>query len=380
MDALEPAVPSRRKRRALALAAGAAIAIIAASLVYLRQSAPAPTPAPKPFVNAVDANIDFMTYDFPSPMVAWAFHHPQNGAVEAGKFSVSRTLDGGRTWQVRMKGEGSYGGGVTVRFFDEQHGFVAVLGFSPQLYRTSDGGGSWIRLSLPVLQVAEAVFIDAGHGWLVVRPLDRDHRVYLFSTEDGGDSWRRLPDPPNASSGLAARGPTEAWLASGLAPARVYRSVDGGLSWQSRELPRPAIDREFLVGPWQTFVRALPGIGVYASAQCDCLPNNRLDFTSFDGGATWRPFTFMPGVRPFLTAFQDDSHWWSIDARTLRRTSDAGQTWTKVSDQLPDWEFQPRAIDMTHAWARLLVVGGYGLARTEDAGLHWTRVKVPQST
>jgi hypothetical protein len=277
-----------------------------------------------------------------------------------------------------MRGRGSFRGFV-IRFFDKARGFVLVG--AAQLYRTRDGGDNWTRLSLPVMQVSDAAFPDESHGWVAARPFDRTEKIYLYATEDAGDSWQRLPDPPDATSVLSVRSPAEAWLASrGAGPPRVYRSIDGGRSWQSREVPLPTGETALLGAPWwTTFVRLLPGNGVYVSAQCDCPSARRLDLTSLDGGATWRSVQFMSGWRPLFTAFQDDTHWWFIDARTLYRSSDAGKTWTSVNTQLPAWEFAPRAVDMTHGWARISVTGGYGLATTSDAGLHWTRVTIPQS-
>jgi photosystem II stability/assembly factor-like uncharacterized protein len=107
-------------------------------------------------------------------------------------------------------------------------------------------------------------------------------------------------------------------------------------------------------------------------------------FTSFDGGATWRslPDSIDPRapVRR-VAAYQDDFHWWYVETKTLYRTADAGQTWTKISDQLPDGMFRPSAIDVKHAWAMILSssLNRHGLVTTNDAGLHWTKVTVPQA-
>jgi photosystem II stability/assembly factor-like uncharacterized protein len=377
MDTPEPAGLARRKRRAVALAAAAVIVIVAGGLVYLRSSPPT---APRA-INPADASPDFAMYDFISPTVAWALGFPDRSLG----FSVSRTVDGGKHWQRRLSGDhrNSAGAPLLIRFFDEKHGFVAN-GAGP-LLRTSDGGASWTSLSLPEPMGSRIGFRDEAHGWLIA-PLGRGARqpVHLYATDDAGDSWHRLPDLPAGIQSFAFRRSSEAWLAgNNSGPPHVYRSVDGGLSWQQREIPLPEGSLIPAIESWDTLVTLLPGQGAVASAFCGCPEVDGFQSISLDGGATWRfvpdPYNPRVPVRS-MVAYQDDVHWWFIDARVLYRSSDAGQTWSKAADHLPDWHFLPRAIDMKHAWAQIGVIGGSGLATTGDAGLHWTRVTVPLST
>jgi photosystem II stability/assembly factor-like uncharacterized protein len=185
-------------------------------------------------------------------------------------------------------------------------------------------------------------------------------------------------DSPTGMNGFWFRRGSEVWTApSGSEPPHVFRSTDGGLSWQARNIPIDKLTPA--TGPWNTRLLVLPGDGIIASTFCDCGTVNRpFSFVSFDGGATWRLLT-LPGEGWLSVAYQDDFRWFTIAAGALYRTSDGGQTWTKASAQLPDWRFQPHAIDAMHAWAQIGVTSGYGLATTSDAGLHWTRVTIPQS-
>jgi len=374
VDAVEPGALSRRKRRAVALAAGALLVVIVAGAIYLRGTSSA---LPSPTVKRDDVTLDFVTYDFTSPTVAWALIFSRD---QSGGFSVSQTIDGGKHWQTRLsRSRSQTGNSPVVRFFDAKRGFVAAG--DGQLYRTADGGATWKILALPETTNSYLGFSDARRGWLMT-PMSRPagQPVHLYATEDAGESWKKLPDPPVESALFAFRRTSEAWVASRESQSpRVYRSVDGGLSWQPRDIPvEKAISG---TGPWTTFVVLLPGDGLVASASCYCPVVAEGNFTSFDGGATWQVLPQAPGRGQRFVAYADDVNWWTIYG-TIYRSSDAGQTWARASDNLValNWQFQPRAVDAKHAWAQIGVDAGYGLATTADAGLHWARVKVPQFT
>jgi photosystem II stability/assembly factor-like uncharacterized protein len=379
MEAAEPGTLSRRRRRAVALAAGAAIVVLVAGVIYLRGSSPAPmSPLASPLVNPDDTSIDWVIYDFPSPTVAWALTFPRD---RPAAFSVSRTIDGGKHWQQRHAGTVGLKGNfpVHVRFADEKRGFVAPG--DGRLLRTSDGGASWKSLKLPEPANSNLSFRDDKRGWLMA-PMNRlaSEPIHLHATDDAGETWHQLSDPPLDSAIFAFRRTSEVWMASrGAQSARAYRSIDGGLSWQAVDIPLEKASAG--PGPWSTLVTLLPGNGVIVSAFCQCPGPVETNFTSFDGGVTWQVLPPAPGRGQRFVAYSDDVNWWTIYG-TIYRSTDAGQTWHRASDNLValNWQFQPRAIDQKHAWAQIEVKDGYGLATTADAGLHWTRVKVPQFT
>ncbi|HEV2033313.1 MAG TPA: hypothetical protein VGU71_03810 [Candidatus Dormibacteraeota bacterium] len=380
MDRADLGGLSRRKMRAVAWAAAAAIVIIVAAVVYLRPASPAFTPVAAPTVKPGEATANFVMYDFPSPTVGWAMGFTDGSSG----FSVSLTIDGGKNWQRRLTSGQVPSAPLLIRFFNDKRGFVAG---GAQLRRTSDGGASWKSLSLPDPRPSYMDFRDDRHGWLMVPVgVDAGQHAHVYSTNDAGDTWQALPDTPADTSFFAFRRASEVWIASsGPEQPHVYRSTDGGLSWQRHEIPFPDRDPSTsTIGSWNTFLTLLPGEGVLASTFCLCPANDSFQSASFDGGATWRLVPFAPFIgsstaRPAV-AYQDDVHWWFVYGGALYRSSDAGQTWTKAADRLPDGEFIPRAIDMKHAWAQVRGFDGYGLATTNDAGAHWTRVTTPQLT
>ncbi len=389
-------VVSIRRWRAIALISLATIVSVAASVGYLHLTLRPTAKRASPGISPQElGTTDFVTYDFISPSVGWALDFPTTGfsptspitsplpivsqSPGGGRFVVFRTVDGARNWKKQLTGQTSFGGFSpnSMHFLDKAHGFIAISGPTDQLYRTTDGGAHWVQLPLPSLQIGAITFSDASNGWLSSFASASSPVSRLFATHDAGDSWQRLPDSPIRAGGLAVRRTSEAWLGSfGPGPPRVYRSSDGGQSWQPRDIPYPPGLSPDGAYQWGASVSLLPGVGVIASVTCTCASIGSHDLTSFDSGTTWR---FVPPA-PGVVAYQDAFHWWAFTSTVLFKSLDSGQTWTQVTDKLPDLAFVPRVLDSKHAWAQVTVVGGYGLVFTADGGLHWTRATVPHAS
>jgi photosystem II stability/assembly factor-like uncharacterized protein len=159
----------------------------------------------------------------------------------------------------------------------------------------------------------------------------------------------------------------------------IYTSTDAGRTWQRHDLPPPP-DESWGSGSFLQ-LQLLPRTGVVVS---DYQSTPSFLATSFDGGASWR-YVQQP---PRTVGFQDAFHWWAIRSNVLSKSADAGQTWTQVTDALPEWMFRPDlyVVDAKRAWVTVSVPasssapGGNGLAYTDDGGLHWTRTRVPQGS
>lgn len=392
--------PSRRARRALPLIAGALAAMVVAGLVYLHPGFPSmpkgpvalPSSGPSP---SLVPNQYSTRYGFVSETAGWALVvGPQSGPAH---WYVYKTTDGAKHWTMQLNAYSAYPAITGIKFFDSTHGVIAT-GNPSQLYRTSDGGAHWDTVPLPLsrYQANAITFTDPAHGWLTVSEGDLASLPHFFATTDGGSTWNELVWPKWATWGgkggviggdLPFRRPGEGWLGANASQPTVYSTSDGGASWQPHTLPSlpepiptpggKPIPPNFPGSTYSTSVSLLPGAGVIATINYDVRAGV---YTSFDGGNTWRVIASPPGNTTYSDfVFQDSTHWWAMRFGTLYKSSDAGQTWRWVSQQLDQWDYRPQIIDSKHAWSELSDprTPGHGLASTSDGGLHWKQVNAP---
>jgi hypothetical protein len=174
-------------------------------------------------------------------------------------------------------------------FRDAKQGWVASSdGTTISVSRTSDGGSTWnvsdIRSSEPIGTLSVG-FGDANTGALMakVQTSGAFSKAHLYGTADGGASWQEKSAPVAGKVAVEPGG--RIWLAGGVLGNELYTSADSGGSWA-----KPALEVNGSTVDGVT----LPANGVVSASVSNGASTRVAVLTSADGGANWRESASVP--------------------------------------------------------------------------------------
>lgn len=160
-----------------------------------------------------------------------------------------RTFNGGISWEVgKVQGADSLDF-RDVHAFSYTEALLVSAGQPARIYRTTDGGKSWHKVLEDITKKAffDAVAFQNGNDGLVMSDPVGDSFL-LYYTQDGGWTWEKIrneniPPAEEGEAGFAASGtglvvvPGLALFGTGGTAVRVFRSTDGGKSWEVHATP-----------------------------------------------------------------------------------------------------------------------------------------------
>ncbi len=324
------------------------------------------------------------------------------------------TEDGGKTWSERRPvplplTQTAMG---SVQFVDSSHGWTLSQGpesagglYRQTLWRTSDGGRTWLATAMPFDPVTlsnlgqlSVHFRDALHGEafefhgpITTGATPAAGTLYDFcrqsSTSDGGATWSQLK-AITCMAEITFVDPMFGYADDYSGEPVVYITLDGGQTWTAGTLPErstwgytPMLMERRSDGTLQAlYFWMTDGTGYWSIV------------ASHDSGRTWTTVG-MPSTDKQTAdryglpmglprAVMDESHWisgtWSYDdkATVLFESSDGGLTWrqfayTGLSGDVSKFDF----LNASDGWAATNTTDKVAaLWSTRDGGATWTRI------
>jgi photosystem II stability/assembly factor-like uncharacterized protein len=259
--------------------------------------------------------------------------------------TIVRTSDGGASWQ-RLTIPGSET--LDFRDIDAVSADVAYAlsigsGESSRIYKTVDAGRTW---TLQFTNTDPKAFFDAMAFWDAERGIafsdSIDGHLVILRTDNGGRVWTRVPAaglPPAldnegafAASGtnVAVFGRDRVWIGTGAAAvSRVLRSSDGGRTWTAASTPLAAGPSAGIFSI--AFRDALHGIVVGGDYRKESEAIDNAAVTD-DGGKTWTAVRGLTGFRSVVTYLPGSTaDLLAVGPQGSDYSSDGGRTWTAVT-------------------------------------------------
>jgi photosystem II stability/assembly factor-like uncharacterized protein len=266
---------------------------------------------------------------------------------------------------------GPFGGSAAVVAVDAHRaGTVLAATSNALLFRSTNGGESWMRVPFPAeLHATLHAFVVIPRTGVYLAGLADDSGAYsgIFRSADAGQSWTRLTGLGSRDVWSLAVSPMNGRvIAAGVADG-VFLSRDGGERWarispESNVALKPVVSLAFDIVDSQILYAGTP----------------HLPWKTADGGKTWEPAH---------TGMHDDSDIFSLhvdQTRPLRlfaaacsgmyHSADQGSSWTRITEA-SGASSRSYYIIQDAAQPDIMYAGtARGLVKSTDRGRTWRRL------
>jgi photosystem II stability/assembly factor-like uncharacterized protein len=262
-----------------------------------------------------------------------------------------KSTDGGATWTLPVSVSAAKFFALNVHPTKPDELLAAT---SAGIQKSTDGGATW-KTVLPKYAGTEIARVPGSPAKLLATVWDISSAQpswngFIYRSTDGGDSWTKVggagtapfdPDTGRLSLAIAPSAPATVFVLAATASGDskncsqdpvdqlgIYRSTDGGTTWQFRANP--------------------------ASGSCSA------GFDSILAGQGWYANAIRTAPTSATTVYAGGLDLW--------KSTDGGATWTKKSR----WDLDPSSSRYVHADIHALVFSGTKLLIGDDGGVQRT--------
>ncbi|MCF6278107.1 MAG: hypothetical protein L3J16_05075 [Anaerolineales bacterium] len=364
--------------------------VILLTLLACNISSPTPPTEPADIESQVPATPTPTPKIVPAPKLTQFDMIDENVGWGQAEGMILRTEDGGETWfDITPNDVFNDPAYAKSAFLDADTGWVLIEDVDGPMvgtiFRTTDGGTTWLWRNTPFGR-SDIGFLDAENGYALtgLGAGAGSEGIAIWETKNGGGDWNRtfihqpgLDDSLPLSgikNGIGFRDPLNGWVA-GVVPqdgfAWLYRTRDGGFTWEHQPLDFPAgfenaqasvfapiffnefegilpvqlLAKDFALGFYltenggETWTVNLPAMmsGKYALASARDIwvwDGGAVILLTDNGGATWefRATDLEPGDSLASLDLISASTGWALTDTGLYRTTDGGRHWQLLVD------------------------------------------------
>ena len=270
---------------------------------------------------------------------------------------AARSTDNGVTWADKVPDHFGYGYHIyAMRFLNANTGFV--VGHRGRILKTTDGGNTYQQYAPTYIDIQPISFPTAGTGYAA-------SWNNLIKTTDSGQTWNTLSFSLSNTANRFQKlyfFSKDTGIALAETPVQVYKTYNGGQSWQTLALP--ILYKDNVLGFFAIKNTVYLSVsGAYGSSM----------LKSADRGETWRVLSLNISQADYRNLyFLDEKNGFASYGLGLYKTTDSAKTWKSVLNN---------ATIISSLWftdaAKGYVTAGDGYNQmTTDSGKTWTRMKI----
>jgi len=284
---------------------------------------------------------------------------------------IYKTRDEGRTWE-KMSGGMSHSRVISIAIDPTYPATIYAGTKGDAVYKSYDGGRRWVAQKTGL----DDVTITSVVNLLVFDPINANHlfvatTMGVFESLDGGDTWKKRMEGMKEIImvvTLAIEPGRPNMLYAGTSGG-VYKSVDGGRRWQKAN--HGLISPDLLSSSRALMVNSLvidpvkPAEIIYAATLKGL-------YKSTDAGGSWlRIGENLPDQMINVIAVDPEGALYTAGRQGVFKSTDRGTSWKASNDGLHSLNIRSLAISPVDRSTIYVGTNGTGLYRSHDGGGHW---------